>query len=710
MLTTLPYYSNVTKSEEILTPHTRPASSPSSSPTTSTPSARTARTPLTWSYGSTSINKLVRMINGNGRRGYNIGLWNCRRGLVTKEKCASTKKVEVQQFIQKKNLHVLCLIESDLHSPVSRVKRLHPLNTGEIEDILGIPGYKIILPKSWQVHGQARVMVYARDDLQVKIRDIGLENCDLPTISCEIGMGREKKTILNFFYREFTSGVSGLAENQYQVERLTRQVKLWKLLSSGTKDVVFMGDANLCAIDWLNENYKYKDLSDIVQEFLVESACSQLVRKYTRSEIIQGGAVSQSCIDHCYTNAPDKVSKPEVVDVGTSDHMGVVITKYTKVARSKPNTVMKRSYKDFKVENFLTDILESDIDKSVTACKDLDHAAKMFEEKFKFILDRHAPIKIFQMRRNYSPYLKEETKLLIEERSILKEEMTRLGDPDLAKEVKRLSKEIAKAIEKDEKDYFETGLDDKVDISTAWRTANELLGNRKNLAPTAIKEVAKDGQIEITRNPKQLATKFNEFFREKVIKLRSKTANRHPTVSPADRLRQWLQKREQPPPPFSLKEIDRKTLRRIMKKMKGSRVHGVDWIDGYSLKVSAPILEDSLLHLVNLSLSQSSFAASWKPQLIQSFHKKKAKDAIENYRPVSHLVQVGMIAEYAAQFQILEHFVKHDLFHHNHHGSLAHHSTATAVIQRFESWLDAADHQELSAVCLLDQSAAYDLL
>ena len=62
--------------------------------------------------------------------------------------------------------------------------------------------------------------------------------------------------------------------------------------------------------------------------------------------------------------------------VGTSDHLGVVITKYTKVEKSKPNTDMKRSYKDFNVEKFLTDILESDIDKSVAAWNELDTAAK----------------------------------------------------------------------------------------------------------------------------------------------------------------------------------------------------------------------------------------------------------------------------------------------------------------------------------------------
>ena len=80
----------------------------------------------------------------------------------------------------------------------------------------------------------------------------------------------------------------------------------------------------------------------------------------------------------------------------------------------------------------------------------------------------------------------------------------------------------------------------------------------------------------------------------------------------------------------------------IMKRLKAKRVHGVDWIDSYSLKVAGSLLEDSLLHLVNLSIMKSKFAKNWKP-----FHKKKAKDEIENYRPVSHLVQVGKIKEYA---------------------------------------------------------------
>ena len=189
---------------------------------------------------------------------------------------------------------------------------------------------------------------------------------------------------------------------------------------------------------------------------------------------------------------------------------------------------------------------------------------------------------------------------------------------------------------------------------------------------------------EYVSNPKDLATLFNNFFRNKVETLRNKT-DQDPQRCPLSRQRKWLDDLDRPIPSFRLKLIDRKTFRLIISKFKASRVHGVDWIDSYSLKVASPIIEDSLMHLVNLSIKQSKFAANWKPQLIHPFHKKNDKHRMENYRPVSHLVQVGKMCEYAINLQILEHFTQYNLFHQNHHGSLAHHSTATAVIQFFDT-------------------------
>ena len=127
-----------------------------------------------------------------------------------------------------------------------------------------------------------------------------------------------------------------------------------------------------------------------------------------------------------------------------------------------------------------------------------------------------------------------------------------------------ISKKITKSVHTDKQRYYEYGLGNKVTSSSAWKTANELLNNFKNLAPTSIK-VSRNGNNELVTSPRTLATLFNGFFHEKVQKLR-KTTEQPPQINPLTRLNNWLEKRDNPVPKFSLKLIDRKMFRMIMKK------------------------------------------------------------------------------------------------------------------------------------------------
>ena len=81
-----------------------------------------------------------------------------------------------------------------------------------------------------------------------------------------------------------------------------------------------------------------------------------------------------------------------------------------------------------------------------------------------------------------------------------------------------------------------------------------------------------------------------------------------------------------------------------------------------------------------------------------------------NYRPVSHIIEAGKIAEKVIHEQVYEHFKANKLFHRNHHGFLGNHSTATALLQLYDMWLTAAENKELSAALLLDLSAAFDIV
>ena len=152
----------------------------------------------------------------------------------------------------------------------------------------------------------------------------------------------------------------------------------------------------------------------MVQEQLLEESSYQLVEGFTRSKLAND-IVRQSSIDH--TNAPMKCTKPLIEAAGDSDHLAIILTKFSKELRNKPQTVMKRSYKNFNAGMFLQDIQNSDINKKVTEAT-VEDAAKIFQDVFGEVLDRHAPVKIFQTRKNYVPYLSEEVKQLMKEREI----------------------------------------------------------------------------------------------------------------------------------------------------------------------------------------------------------------------------------------------------------------------------------------------------
>lgn len=147
-----------------------------------------------------------------------------------------------------------------------------------------------------------------------------------------------------------------------------------------------------------------------------------------------------------------------------------------------------------------------------------------------------------------------------------------------------------------------------------------------------------------------------------------------------------------------------------MKKIKSKKGHGFDYMDSYSLKLAFPHIEDVLLHLVNLSIKNGEYASIWKIQLVKSLHKKDDPLEAKNYRPVSHIIEVGNIVEYVIHDQVYNHFISNNLFHENHHGFLGQHSTATALIQLYDTWLKAKEDKELSAALLLDLSAAFHVV
>ena len=245
------------------------------------------------------------------------------------------------------------------------------------------------------------------------------------------------------------------------------------------------------------------------------------------------------------------------------------------------------------------------------------------------------------------------------------------------------------------------------DAKQMWSTARKVLGMEREKGPTAV--VNEKG--EITSNPQELADEFNKFFINKVKDLResAKKKAKESLEDPMRYLREMLDKKGVPEV-SQLVKITKRDLRLIMKSVKPGKSCGDDTIDGYSLKLAYPLIEDSLLHLVNLSIQARIFADKWKPLTIFPHHKKESRLLLKNYQPVCNLVEVGKIVERVVAKQMLQHMDRNNLLDPNLHGGLGDLSPATAHIQIQEHLLEAVANRMLSGILMIDQTAAYDLL
>ena len=201
---------------------------------------------------------------------------------------------------------------------------------------------------------------------------------------------------------------------------------------------------------------------------------------------------------------------------------------------------------------------------------------------------------------------------------------------------------------------------------------------------------------------------MNDFFIKKTEDIRAQS--KIPQYDPIQRVRTQVGDKLKDKEPFNLRPIKRDKLRDLINKMKAGTSCGHDIIDGRILKLAAPLMEESLMHLINLSIMTNRFATNWKPLSIHPMHMKGDPLLRENQRPISHIQEVGKMVERVVAEQIVSYMIENNLMKDEQHGAIKHHSphTALAVIQ--DILLSGAEEKMLTSILLIDLTAAYDLI
>ena len=351
-------------------------------------------------------NYQARYLHGNGKRGI-LNIHVNIRSLFN-------KMSEVKNLIQKEKPHILGISEAEL-------RKSH-----HCENSLKVPGYDLLLPKSWDIHGKARLVVYVKKGLVYEHLH-NLEHPDVQSIWIKAGFKNTRQVYYSHVYREHTNTMGGsMAAQRTALEKMLGQ---WEdAVVHGNHDtpneVHIAGDMNLDSLKgrWLEPNYSLVGLARMVLECCNTNNFTQMVDKVTRIQYDSiRNKTASSCIDHVYCNAKHRISVVKVVTCGTSDHDAIAYTRFSKEPKPPARTIRKRSYKNFKKDDYLKDVASIDFT-DVYCCTDVDDAAALLTAKLVDVLNIHAPWIIFQQRKHFVPWLTPETIKLMEERDQYKEQ------------------------------------------------------------------------------------------------------------------------------------------------------------------------------------------------------------------------------------------------------------------------------------------------
>ena len=418
-----------------------------------------------------------------------------------------------------------------------------------------------------------------------------------------------------------------------------------------------------------------------------------------------------SCIDHVYTNAKHRCSNIAVTSAGCSDHDMISYTRYSKEPPSPARTIRKRSYKNFKPENYLADLGAVDWT-DVLTCVDVDTANDLFTRKLVSILNVHAPWVVFQQRKFFSPWITEETKVLMKQRDELKLIAKNLAMRDQVMgttsedqksawtQFKQLRNRINNEKKNEELKYKSSKVLENLDTpAKTWSTAKNLMEWKTTGTPK---------QLEINSclvtKASQVAKHMNEFFINKVENIR-KNLDRV-----QENLTACLNIMRTKTCTLSLEHVTVKKIKTLLKELKSSKSTSVDELDNYSVKLAAEHIAAPLHHIITLSIMQDKFPTGWKYTKVIPLHKKLSQLEPKNYRPVAILSPLSKILEKVAYQQIYDYFSLNKLFHPNLHGYRKNRSTQTALLQLYDKWVKSAASGQVSGVVLIDLSAAFDLV
>ena len=232
-----------------------------------------------------------------------------------------------------------------------------------------------------------------------------------------------------------------------------------------------------------------------------------------------------------------------------------------------------------------------------------------------------------------------------------------------------------------------------------WRSRIEAAGKNSKKLWNSFSSLMNTESRESVSNPAISADDFATFFKQKVEMIRNETSmapSPEYSVTSAPSFSQFT--------PVTVDEIVE------LIDNTNNKSCELDTVPTTLIKSNSDLFSPILASIINRSLLSSTFPKRMKEALVRPILKKQGLDdsELKNYRPVSNLSFISKLLERVIQARLMSHINANRLLPVTQSAYRKNHSTETAVVKIINDVRCSIDSGNLSLMCFLDMSAAFD--
>jgi retron-type reverse transcriptase len=437
------------------------------------------------------------------------------------------------------------------------------------------------------------------------------------------------------------------------------------------EDVIIMGDFNTCI---LKNDARCLTLQNTVNAMNISILPLQPTHH---------SGNSSSLLDLIMTSNVNKVIQHGQLSAPPfSLHDLIYISYKMKCPKFKSKLTPMRSFRRIVVDDLRADAGRIDWS-DVLEAPNIDSKVECFNSHVKLLYDCHAPVRLIRVKRPPAQWMSTEILEVMKLRDRARARLTRCASASRREAYRSLRNRCNRMCRDAKRAHFQSLFTNR-SSSDIWRGLN-----------------AMDFRSQDSHEP--LAS-------GDLNRLNSHFATPPYQITDSIKLSTLRNIREQPAMGFPILEfvpVSENEVLKLIGSIKSTSV-GADDMNLSFIKLILEFSLHSITHIINFSLTSSTFPSIWKKAYVIPLPKKPAPASESDYRPISILPVLSKIIEKVVHRQLSDFLDSNAVLSPLQSGFRSGHSTTTALVRVTDDIRYAMDNRKITLLVLLDFSSAFN--